>query len=60
MVTYLKLSAALVVAGVLLTACTSETDVYAETEAAQSVVDMFWRAIGDQDVTLFSRVVANG
>jgi hypothetical protein len=60
MVPYLESIAALVVAGVLPAACTSETDVDAEAEAAQSVVDMFWRAIGDEDADLLSRVVANG
>jgi len=54
---YLKSSAAFVVAGLLLTACTKETDT--EAEAAKTVVDDLWRAISDQDVNLLSRIVAN-
>jgi hypothetical protein len=56
---YLKLSAALVIAAVLLAACTREIDVDAEAKIAQTVVDDFWRAIGTQDIELLSRVVAN-
>ncbi len=56
---YLKLGTSLVVAGVLLTACATETDTEAETERAKAVVDDFWHAISAQDMDLLSRVVAN-
>ena len=55
---YLKLSTAIVVAALCLTACASGSNVEAEAEAAKTVVDDFWRAIRDQDVELLSRVVA--
>ena len=55
---YLKLSTAIVVAGLCLTACTSGSNVEAEAEVAKTVVDDFWRAIRDQDVDLLSRVIA--
>ena len=41
MAAYLKLSTSLVVAGLLLTACTIETNTEAETEEAKIVVDDF-------------------
>jgi ketosteroid isomerase-like protein len=59
MAAYLKLSTSLVVAGLLLTACTIETNTEAETEEAKIVVDDFWRAISVQDLDLLSRVVAH-
>jgi ketosteroid isomerase-like protein len=59
MATYIKVSAALVLAVVLLAACTRDIDVNEDAKIAQSVVDDFWRAIKTQDVELLSRVVAN-
>jgi ketosteroid isomerase-like protein len=59
MAAYLKLSTSLVVAGLLLTACTIETNTEAEIEEAKIVVDDFWRAISVQDLDLLSRAVAH-
>jgi hypothetical protein len=56
---YLKLSAAVVLAGLVLAACMQEPDTDAEAEAAKTVVDGFWRAVSDQDVGLLSRIIAN-
>ena len=55
----LKLCASLVVAGLLLAACTIESDSEAEATAAKIVVDDFWKAISTQDVDLLSRIVAH-
>ena len=59
MAAYLKLSTSLVVAGLLQTACTIETNTEAEMEEAKVVVDDFWRAISVQDLDLLSRAVAH-
>lgn len=55
----LKLSTSLVVAGLLLAACSVETNTEAEAGAARTVVDDFWRAISTQDLDLLSRAVAH-
>jgi ketosteroid isomerase-like protein len=58
MVSYSKFGAVLIFAGLLLTACTIDTDTETEVQSAKTAVDDFWRAIGTQDLDLLSRVVA--
>ena len=56
--TSMRSISALIVAGLLFAACAKETHTDAEAKAAKSVVNDFWRAIGEQDVALLSRIVA--
>jgi len=46
------------IAGLLLAACTRETDTQTASEGAKAAVDDFWRAISTQDLDLLSRVIA--
>jgi ketosteroid isomerase-like protein len=55
----LTLGTSLIVAGLLLAACTIETNSEAEAKAAKIVIDDFWNAISAQDVDLLSRAVAH-